>query len=61
MLGRYFYPLVELDGEGLEAVPKITRFLSRSEALAARPELAGVQLQPQEARVLQPVTKGDKL
>jgi hypothetical protein len=58
VLGRYFYPLVELEGEGVEAVPKITRFLSRSEALAARPELAGVQLHPQPPRALTPLTKG---
>jgi hypothetical protein len=57
-LGRYFYPVGELDGQGLEAIPKITRFLSRSEALAARPELAGIQLQPQGPRALTPVTGG---
>jgi hypothetical protein len=61
IVGRYFYPLVELDGEGLEAVPKITRFLSRAEALAARPELASVQLQPQTPRVLKPVAGGNRL
>jgi hypothetical protein len=61
VLGRYFYPVVEFDGEGAEAVPKITRFLSRSEALAARPELAGVQLQPQAPRALKPLTGGGRL
>jgi hypothetical protein len=53
--GRYFYPVVEYDGEGLEAVAKITRLLSRAEAIAANPKLAGVQLQPQAPRVLRPV------
>jgi hypothetical protein len=58
VLGRYFYPFVELDGEGLEAITKITRFLSRSEALAARPELAHITLQPQVPRTLGPVING---
>jgi hypothetical protein len=59
--GRYFYPVVELDGQGFEAVPRITRFLSRSEALATRPELAGVVLQPQAPRVLGPVAGRSRL
>jgi hypothetical protein len=61
VLGRYFYPIVELDGEGTEAVPKITRFLSRSEAIAARPELAGVTLQLQAPRALKALTGGGRL
>jgi hypothetical protein len=47
--GRLFYPVVELDGEGLEAVPKITKFLSRAEALAINPALEKIALQPQAA------------
>jgi hypothetical protein len=58
VLGRYFYPLVEADADG---TPRITRFLSRSEALAARPELAGVQLQPQTPRALKALTGGGRL
>jgi hypothetical protein len=61
VLGRYFYPVVELDGDGVEAIPKITRFLSRTEAIAARPEIAGVQLQPQAPRALKCVTGGGQL
>jgi hypothetical protein len=61
VLGRYFYPVVELDGEGLEAVPKITRFLSRSEALAARPELAHITLRPQAPLALKPIIGGGQL
>jgi hypothetical protein len=52
VLGRAFYPVVEMDGEEIEAAPKITRFLSRSEALAANPRLASVTLQPQQTLVL---------
>ena len=54
VLGRTFYPLVELDGDGLEAVPKITRFLSRTEALAANPRLAEIQL-PLQTPITLPV------
>lgn len=61
VLGRYFYPVVELDGTGAEAVPKITRFLSRSEAIAARPELARIALQPQNPLALKPITGGGRL
>jgi hypothetical protein len=57
VLGRYFYPVVELDGDGAEAVPKITRFLSRAEALAANPKLGAVQLQAQVPRTLRPFTE----
>jgi hypothetical protein len=56
VLGRYFYPLVELEGDGLEAVPKITRFLSRTEAIAANPEIARIQIQPQPPRALKAVS-----
>lgn len=58
VLGRYFFPVVELDGEGLEAVPKITRFLSRAEALAARPELDQIRIQSQSPKSLRPVKGG---
>jgi hypothetical protein len=50
---------VELDGDGLNATAKITRFLSRAEALALSPELTKVRLGPQSARALKPV--GDRL
>lgn len=60
VLGRIFYPVVELDGEGLEAVAKITRFLSRAEALAANPKLAEIQLQPQASRVLKLINGGGR-
>ncbi len=42
--GRIFYPVVELDGNGLEAVPRITKFLSRAEALAINPSIATVRV-----------------
>jgi hypothetical protein len=46
--GRIFYPAVELDGEGLESVPRITKFLSRAEALAINPALAEIRIQEQQ-------------
>jgi hypothetical protein len=55
VLGRYFYPVVELDGDGLEAVPKITRVLSRAEALARSPLLAKVRLESQCLCTLRPI------
>jgi hypothetical protein len=55
--GRIFYPVVELDGEGLEAVPKITRFLDRQTALAANPRLADIKLGPQQPLALPIVRK----
>lgn len=58
--GRIFYPVVELDGEGLEASPKITRFLSRSEALAINPALGKIALQPQQPIVL-PIVRNSSL
>jgi hypothetical protein len=53
VLGRIFYPVVELDGE---AIPKITKFLSRSEALAINPALEKIALSPQ-APVTLPVVR----
>jgi hypothetical protein len=61
VLGRYFFPVVEIDGQGVEAVAKIVRFLSRTEAIAARPELAGIKLQSQTPHTLKPITGGDRL
>jgi hypothetical protein len=52
VLGRYFYPLVEADEDG---TPRITRFLSKSEALAINPGLATVKLEPQTPRSLKPI------
>ena len=56
--GRIFYPVVELDGDGLEAVPKITRFLSKTEAIAANPAIAQVKLQSQSPRTLRAINGG---
>jgi hypothetical protein len=56
--GRIFYPLVEMDGDGLEAIPKITRFLSRSEAIAANPAITELKIQPQSPRTLRAVNGG---
>jgi hypothetical protein len=53
VLGRYFYPAIEIDADG---VPKIVRFLSRAEALAANPEIARIQIQPQLPRALKALT-----
>jgi hypothetical protein len=39
--GRIFYPVVELDGE---AIPRITKFLGRAEALAINPSIAAVRV-----------------
>jgi hypothetical protein len=47
--GRVFYPVVELDGDGLEAIPKITRFLSRSEALAINSSIATIRVNQEPA------------
>jgi hypothetical protein len=49
--GRIFYPVVELDGDGLEAVPRITRFLSRSEALAINSAIATVRVNQEPAEL----------
>lgn len=49
--GRIFYPVVELDGDGLEAVAKITRFLSRSEALAINPSIATIRVNQEPAEL----------
>jgi hypothetical protein len=43
-LGRYLYFKVEQDEDG---GPKITRFITREQALAINPKLAGVAIQPQ--------------
>jgi hypothetical protein len=56
--GRYFYPLVEADEDG---TPRITRFLTRSEALVQNPAIAEVKLQPQVPRILKPVAGGGRL
>jgi hypothetical protein len=58
VLGRIFYPVVEADGEGLEAIPKITRFLSRAESLAVNPALAELKIQPQAPRTLKALNRG---
>jgi hypothetical protein len=49
VLGRYFYPVAELDSDG---TPRITRFLSREEALALNPGIASAKLEPQDSRIL---------
>jgi hypothetical protein len=56
--GRIFYPLFEMDGDGIDAVPRITKFLSRSEAVTANPAIAQLKLQPQSPRVLRAVNGG---
>ena len=56
--GRYFFPVVELVGDGLEATPRITKFLSRAEAYAANPSLRDIKLQPQFPRVLKALNEG---
>ena len=58
--GRYSYPVVEYDGEGLEAVAKITRFLSRAEAITANSKLSEIKVQ-QTSRALKPISGGDRL
>jgi hypothetical protein len=54
VLGRLFYLSVELGGEG---IPKITKFLSRAEALAINPALEKIALKPQAAITLPVVRK----
>lgn len=56
--GRVFYPVVELDGDGLEATPRVTRFLSRAEALSVNPKLAEIRVQEQSPRTLRAVNGG---
>jgi hypothetical protein len=56
--GRIFYPIVELDGDGLEATPRVTRFLSRAEALSVNPKLAEIRVQEQSPRTLRAVNGG---
>jgi hypothetical protein len=58
VLNGYIYVIIEADGDG---APKITRFLSRSEALAQNPKLAQIQLQAQLPIVLPAVRNGGQL
>jgi hypothetical protein len=46
---RLFYCAIELDSDG---APKITKFLSREEALAMNPAISRVAVAPQEPRVI---------
>jgi hypothetical protein len=53
-LGRYLYIVVSVETDGQTGTqPKVTRFLTREEALAINPELAKVQLREQQPLELQ--------
>jgi hypothetical protein len=54
VVGRYLYVVVasDPDPDTGDLVPRVTRFLTRAEALQRNPSIASVKLQPQSPRVL---------
>jgi hypothetical protein len=60
VVGRYLYVVVasDPDPDTGDLVPRVTRFLTRAEALQRNPAIAQVKLQPQSPRILRAINGG---
>jgi hypothetical protein len=60
VVGRYLYVVVSADPDPDtgDLVPRVTRFLTRAEAILRNPAITQVKLQPQSRRILRAVSGG---
>jgi hypothetical protein len=61
-LGRYLYVVItNISDPASDPIPRISRFITREQALIKNPALAQIKLSPQEPRTLKPITGGERL